>query len=116
MPESGPAFFSPSTNLKESPLPNLDHLLVMDELGYVPMARQGGHFLFHLIRKGVHCQSSMTSSISFISVYKVINKRKPLSSTIKFDFILSFHLLKLFQSKFIIKLILSIQAAFFCVS
>lgn len=27
------------------------HLLILDELGYLPMARHGGHLLFHLIRK-----------------------------------------------------------------
>jgi DNA replication protein DnaC len=27
------------------------HLLIIDELGYLPVARQGGHLLFHLIRK-----------------------------------------------------------------
>jgi len=27
------------------------HLLIIDELGYLPLARQDGHLLFHLIRK-----------------------------------------------------------------
>jgi DNA replication protein DnaC len=27
------------------------HLLIVDELGYLPLARQGGHLVFHLIRK-----------------------------------------------------------------
>lgn len=27
------------------------HLLIIDELGYLPLARQAGHFLFHLVRK-----------------------------------------------------------------
>ena len=27
------------------------HLLILDELGYLPLARAGGHLLFHLIRR-----------------------------------------------------------------
>ena len=38
------------------------HLLIVDELGYLPLARQGGHLLFHLIRKRYEKGSLMITS------------------------------------------------------
>jgi len=38
------------------------HLLIVDELGYLPLAREGGHLLFHLIRKRYEKGSLMITS------------------------------------------------------
>jgi DNA replication protein DnaC len=45
------------------------HLLIVDELGYLPLERQAGHLLFHLVRKRYEKGSMMLTSNQPISAW-----------------------------------------------